>query len=510
MKVCSVCHRYYDDSVAVCAENHGSLVEARANVREMTENYRLDVLLERDATGEMPIENSQMREVTAHENSAAVASMPVDSFAAQLTGGEIKENTLEEDNAFREPQPIFVEQSEGGSVSLAAEPIPVEKSEDSAEPFASPILVERKKPIQVETEQANAALSESAPLGGAEEPVKMSPHEFIPPVAAIRSESESSFVKNEEDAVESNAAKVSAPPVTGIKMREARPQPAPVIAKTYVPSRAARLFSSRQLPMLVGAGLFALMAFAGLALFWDSQQKESVNYERAAANKTPISSATQSPRQTSDAANNAVLPTEPYALETEETAPSVGEESSVAASKRGAQNQPREDNQTGDGARQSNESVENQPAREKSATEIESGNDESAENSTTGNEQTELNSSLDRWISATNARNVDEQMSYYAPKVNAYYRTRNASPELVRAEKKRVFERASAVDIKTSKPEITMSRDGQSATMRFRKKYDIREGEKSRSGEVIQELRWIKSGGDWKIVSERDVKVINR
>jgi hypothetical protein len=46
--------------------------------------------------------------------------------------------------------------------------------------------------------------------------------------------------------------------------------------------------------------------------------------------------------------------------------------------------------------------------------------------------------------------------------------------------------------------------------MRFRKKYVIKEGQKSRSGEVIQELQWIKLDGAWKIVSERDVKVINR
>jgi hypothetical protein len=80
----------------------------------------------------------------------------------------------------------------------------------------------------------------------------------------------------------------------------------------------------------------------------------------------------------------------------------------------------------------------------------------------------------------------------------------------VRAEKKRVFDGANVVDIKTGKPEITLSHDGRNATMRFRKKYAIKQGQKSRNGEVIQELRWVKSGADWKIVSERDVKVINR
>jgi ketosteroid isomerase-like protein len=127
-----------------------------------------------------------------------------------------------------------------------------------------------------------------------------------------------------------------------------------------------------------------------------------------------------------------------------------------------------------------------------------------------GNAQAELSTSLDRWVSATNARNVDQQMNYYAPKVNAYYQARNASPESVRAEKKRLFERADQVDIQTGKPEINVSPDGKTATMRFRKKYAIKEGQRSRNGEVLQELKWVKSGSGWRIVSERDIKVINR
>jgi ketosteroid isomerase-like protein len=127
-----------------------------------------------------------------------------------------------------------------------------------------------------------------------------------------------------------------------------------------------------------------------------------------------------------------------------------------------------------------------------------------------GDAQAELNSSLGDWVTATNSRNVDRQMSYYAPQVAAYYRTRNVSPDAVRAEKRRAFGRADAVDIQTGKPEIAVSADGKSATMRFRKKYAIREGQNNRSGEVIQELRWIKSGSGWRIVSERDLKVINR
>ena len=45
--------------------------------------------------------------------------------------------------------------------------------------------------------------------------------------------------------------------------------------------------------------------------------------------------------------------------------------------------------------------------------------------------------------------------------------------------------------------------------MRFRKKYNIEGGGHERRGEVLQELRWRRTKDGWKIVSERDLRVIN-
>ena len=55
-----------------------------------------------------------------------------------------------------------------------------------------------------------------------------------------------------------------------------------------------------------------------------------------------------------------------------------------------------------------------------------------------------------------------------------------------------------------------MSRDGRTAVMRFRKRYQITGGPASRSGEVLQELRWRRTEGGWRIVSERDLRAIYR
>jgi ketosteroid isomerase-like protein len=116
----------------------------------------------------------------------------------------------------------------------------------------------------------------------------------------------------------------------------------------------------------------------------------------------------------------------------------------------------------------------------------------------------ELRSALGDWVAATNARDIDRQMQFYAPNVEAFYLARNASRGLVRAEKARAFASADPVSVQTSEPDIRMGRDGQSAVMRFRKRYRIGE----RAGEVLQELRWRRTPSGWKIVGERDLRVL--
>jgi ketosteroid isomerase-like protein len=119
-----------------------------------------------------------------------------------------------------------------------------------------------------------------------------------------------------------------------------------------------------------------------------------------------------------------------------------------------------------------------------------------------------LRGELSAWIAATNARDIKRQMTFYMPRVRAFYLARDVSREAVRAEKARVFARTDTVDVRAAEPEIIFRDAGRTAIMRFRKQYVIGGGPRSRRGEVIQELRWQQTGGGWKIFSERDVKVI--
>ena len=125
-----------------------------------------------------------------------------------------------------------------------------------------------------------------------------------------------------------------------------------------------------------------------------------------------------------------------------------------------------------------------------------------------GGQEKALRAALDEWVAATNARDLGRQMTFYGPTVNAFYRARNASIDLVRADKERAFRNADSIAVCVGDPRISVGPDGRSATMRFHKSYAIAGGGEDRRGEVVQELRWRLVGGKWRIVSERDLRVV--
>ncbi|MGB7924750.1 MAG: serine/threonine-protein kinase [Pyrinomonadaceae bacterium] len=120
----------------------------------------------------------------------------------------------------------------------------------------------------------------------------------------------------------------------------------------------------------------------------------------------------------------------------------------------------------------------------------------------------ELRRLLGAWVAATNARDVDKQMAFYAPVLEAFYLKRNVPRSAVRAEKARLMSQLSSIDVRVGEPETLIGSDGRAATMRFHKSWEFK-GAQPGSGEVLQELQWTRDGDDgWKIRSERDVQVI--
>jgi ketosteroid isomerase-like protein len=121
----------------------------------------------------------------------------------------------------------------------------------------------------------------------------------------------------------------------------------------------------------------------------------------------------------------------------------------------------------------------------------------------------ELRAALGEWIDATNARDINRQMNFYDARLDAFYLARDASRDAVRDEKARAFSHASTVEVRADEPQIDVSADGQTATMRFRKQFNIEGGGGDKHGAVVQELRWRRTPAGWKITSERDLRVVN-
>jgi YD repeat-containing protein len=119
-----------------------------------------------------------------------------------------------------------------------------------------------------------------------------------------------------------------------------------------------------------------------------------------------------------------------------------------------------------------------------------------------------LRDALKGWIAATNRRDIESLMRFYNSKVEAFYRARDVAQDFVRDDRARMFQRAEAIEVTVDDPEITSDPKDNTATMRFRKNYLVKVDGRERRGEVIQQLRWLRTEEGWKIVSERDVKVL--
>ncbi len=117
----------------------------------------------------------------------------------------------------------------------------------------------------------------------------------------------------------------------------------------------------------------------------------------------------------------------------------------------------------------------------------------------------ELRSSLRDWIAATNARDLNRQMTFYAPVLEKYYLRPNTSASFVRADKSNLFAQTNSVRVNITEPSITFSNNGRIAIMRYNKSWNF-SGARTESGQALEELRWTKTKDGWRIISERDLR----
>jgi ketosteroid isomerase-like protein len=125
----------------------------------------------------------------------------------------------------------------------------------------------------------------------------------------------------------------------------------------------------------------------------------------------------------------------------------------------------------------------------------------------TEKERGALLTTVDSWVAAHNARNLTQVTNFYMPNVSTFYLAQNTTRAAVRAEKARLFQTSTMTIRRTSEPQITFGQDGNTATTVFRKSYSRGDAAQSQ-GEVLQEIIWQKTNRGWKVVSERDLRVL--
>jgi predicted lipid-binding transport protein (Tim44 family) len=108
-----------------------------------------------------------------------------------------------------------------------------------------------------------------------------------------------------------------------------------------------------------------------------------------------------------------------------------------------------------------------------------------------------LREALDAWVESMNAHDLSGHMRLYMPRVATFYRSRNVSRDFVWSEKSRQF--GNLVEVRAARPDVVFGPDGQTATVTFRKRVVTTD----RSGEIRQDLDWVKTPRGWRIVGER-------
>jgi hypothetical protein len=119
----------------------------------------------------------------------------------------------------------------------------------------------------------------------------------------------------------------------------------------------------------------------------------------------------------------------------------------------------------------------------------------------------EVKAALNDWVQASVNRNFENQIKYYADRIETYYRKNNVSVSFVRHDKQSSFERYSVVDISLSNLKIDVNSTTGQVVTTFDKTFNAKGNDTYVNGAVQSQLRWVKNNGLWKIISEKDLQI---
>ena len=118
----------------------------------------------------------------------------------------------------------------------------------------------------------------------------------------------------------------------------------------------------------------------------------------------------------------------------------------------------------------------------------------------------EITNAVEQWKDLTEGHNAEKLSQMYGEKVD-YLGTTGVSNAEIRATVQKLFDAYSDIDLQISNLSVAVDSEGQAATAIFDNEWDYEASPKLSSGKAHTKLHFQRSGSDWKIVSERQLKI---
>jgi len=119
----------------------------------------------------------------------------------------------------------------------------------------------------------------------------------------------------------------------------------------------------------------------------------------------------------------------------------------------------------------------------------------------------DVGDALKGWVESTRERDLQAHMSYYADRLETFYKKQNVPAAQVRADRQQAFVRYDDIDVKISNVDVVPDPTGTRATVAFDKTWEFDSPDKNTKGSVRQQLTFVRAGGRWLINGERDLQV---
>jgi serine/threonine protein kinase len=118
----------------------------------------------------------------------------------------------------------------------------------------------------------------------------------------------------------------------------------------------------------------------------------------------------------------------------------------------------------------------------------------------------QIEAAVNGWVQATESRDINALMATYYDKLTLYNKQPNVASSVVRTDKEHAIGMYSNMKVQLSNVNVVLDPDGDRGTAVFDKTWQFT-GSSNFTGSSQEELKFFRTGGKWRITSERTIQV---